>query len=94
MIFLKNSHSYFSVYCPSCLLQREVVVELFVGEVTTFEREVITSPHDAIGDSHIVRELVGHYIVILVCTDIGGVIRETMQILVVVSQRQCVANIG
>jgi hypothetical protein len=54
----------------SGFLEREVIVELGIGEVATFYREVISSVSYRIRERQIMRELVRDYVVVLIRSQI------------------------
>ena len=77
-------YPHLSIERPSCFLEGEVVIQLLVGKVAALEGEIIPSFGEVVREGEVVDKLVGHYIVSLIGSDVGGVVGETVQILIVI----------
>ena len=86
MVLLPEVEAHFGIEGASGLLQAEIVVETFVGEIACLETHGITPMSESEGGVEVVRKLGRHDVFALVGTETRGVEREAVEILRVVSE--------
>ena len=88
---LAEVYPYFPVEGTPGLLEAEVIVQLLVRQVAALHREVVPPAPQRVAQREVVAELPGHHEVLVAAADGFAVVREAMQVLCVVGQRQGVA---
>ena len=69
VLFISEKDAQLAVESASGLLQAEIIVKLFVEDVSALERQVVASVLYAVAHRQIMRELVGNHKLVVCASD-------------------------